>query len=598
MRQLPEALLEEQRKPTRQPAVKLEVQDYGHPQASSCIQWQHLSWQRIHSNTAPRYYHGCCVTGNGTLIRLLNNGVPILVQRTLNPGSANPTFQNWVQIGSGPSSMPWQCAIASHGSQVMVVAMSTTNLMRIESNDHGATWGSWVTMTNARPCERGCAIAYKPNGDCAIVHASDVTTVKALYVQTRTNGVWSSGTGQRLGQFEIYWLSMYYDGDWNIIAVVLQERYLRLVRMIYGDGNKVSAGQWGTDQNLGLASARIDFSLEYQMRRQLGTGRTIVRRGVVVQQGLGRGLTWWERNAAVMRAMMGETVDMSGPFVHKPSGYRALLSVSRQNEPWVFAMQPGTEFIDGRWGTAVTIPTCSPWGMALASDSSYIYATQADEIWRAEVPSFWQPPTPGGGAGSKITIPSSRIVRIIQDETAHQPSQLTVDLDNSDGYFNNPGSGTLSVLKRGSRVNLHIGYKTPEGEKLSEAGRYFIDSFEYRRNPNTSAFTIHCVDAWGLLYAYEFDRPVEWNITADQYNCYQLIEQVVQAVGGTLTYKSRSSVITSLYPRMEVRPGENAASVLNRLLSLVPDVVYFFGLQGVIVYPLPTDSPVYGYKFP
>jgi hypothetical protein len=147
-------------------------------------------------------------------------------------------------------------------------------------------------------------------------------------------------------------------------------------------------------------------------------------------------------------------------------------------------------------------------------------------------------------------------------------------------------------------VNLFIGFKTASGDQLSESARYFIEAMEYLRNPNESLFILHCVDAWGLLGRYQFNKPVEWNIGSDEFTCYQLIEKVMQAVGGTLAYKSRSSLITSLYPRLEVGAGESAASVLKRLLGMVPDVIYFFGLDGYIVHPQAGDTVVYKYKFP
>ena len=106
------------------------------------------------------------------------------------------------------------------------------------------------------------------------------------------------------------------------------------------------------------------------------------------------------------------------------------------------------------------------------------------------------------------------------------------------------------------------------------------------------------MDAWGLLQRYQFNKPVEWNIGGDDYAVYGLIEKVMSCVGGTLDYKSRSSLITSLYPRLEVGAGETAASVLKRLLAMVPDVIYFFGLDGYIVYPQQGDTIVYKYRFP
>jgi hypothetical protein len=240
------------------------------------------------------------------------------------------------------------------------------------------------------------------------------------------------------------------------------------------------------------------------------------------------------------------------------------------------------------------------WGMALATDPAgeYIWATQPNEVWRTPCPGSWSPPTPGSGPGDKITIPVAKIARLSEAVDPEQQSELTVELDNSKGTYNSPGSGDLAVVKRGSRVNLHIGYKTTSGDQLSEASRYFIEGMEYNRAPNQSLFVMHCIDAWGLLQLYQFHKPVEWNIGSDDYAVYDLIGIVMQAVGGTLGYKSRSSLITSLYPQIEVGAGESGASVLRRLLSLVPDVIFFFGLDAYIVYPQQGDSVVYKYKFP
>jgi hypothetical protein len=238
--------------------------------------------------------------------------------------------------------------------------------------------------------------------------------------------------------------------------------------------------------------------------------------------------------------------------------------------------------------------------MALAADPAgeYIWATQPNEVWRTPCPGSWSPPTPGSGPGDKITIPVSKIARIAEQVDPENQSELVVELDNSKGTYNSPGQGSLAVVKRGARVNLHLGYKTASGDQLSEASRYFIEAMEYKRDPNISNFIMHCVDAWGLLGRYQFNKPVEWNIGSDEFTCYQLIEKVIQAVGGTLDYKSRSSLITSLYPRLEVGAGETAASVLKRLLAMVPDVIYFFGMDAYIVYPQSGDTIVYKYKFP
>jgi hypothetical protein len=604
MRNISDALLEEQKRPVRKPLVKLEVQAYGHPAATPAggIQWEAFDWQRFYSGSETKDSHGVTMPGDGSLVRVRKDGANLYLSRVASPGPSS-NYSSW---GSSFGGVPTNAkvAIASLGANVMVASMDAANLWRKESSNYGASWGSWVQMANARPCERGVAIAYKPNGDCAVVHASDVNDPTSLYIQKRTGGSWSSGLGQR-GSYdgEVIDLAMYYDGDWNIIALVQEGSYISVVRMVHGDGYKVTAGLWATDAKIGLGRARVDVVAQVRLR-QFEVGYPV---GFRQMQPYGpwaprTASTYWERYQAVIDALAGETLDVSGPYLLKPptSCSRPLLSLARQNQPWIFRLKPSTDFIDYNWNKASTMESSASRGMALAADSGgeYIWATQPNEVWRTPCPGSWSPPTPGSGPGDKITIPVSKIARIAEAVDPEQPSELTVELDNSKGTYNSPGSGSLAVVKRGSRVNLHLGYKTPSGDQLSEASRYFVEAMAYKRDPNISNFIMHCVDAWGLLQRYQFPKPVEWNSGSDEFTCYQLIEKVMQMVGGTLSYKSRSSLITSLYPRLEVGAGESAASVLKRLLGMVPDVIYFFGLEGYIVHPQASDTVIYKFRFP
>jgi len=183
---------------------------------------------------------------------------------------------------------------------------------------------------------------------------------------------------------------------------------------------------------------------------------------------------------------------------------------------------------------------------------------------------------------------------------AFASSSLSLTLDNSRGQYDSIGTGSgtlLASLKRGSQVTLSLGYRTGS-DLLSQAGIYFIEGLEYSRKPGESLFTIRCIDAWGLLQRYRFHRPVEWNYASNEFTVYNLVEKVLQAVGGSLSYVSRSTDIVGTYPRLDVRTGESAAGVLRRLLSLVPDVIYFIGLAAYIVYPQATDSASYYFRFP
>jgi len=79
---------------------------------------------------------------------------------------------------------------------------------------------------------------------------------------------------------------------------------------------------------------------------------------------------------------------------------------------------------------------------------------------------------------------------------------------------------------------------------------------------------------------------------------YDIISDIVGAIGGTLSYESLSSEITTLYPRLEVTAGRTGLEVLDQLLQLVPDKIKWFGNDAVLYYPRTTDSPIYYYKGP
>ncbi len=587
MKDLSDTLREAQKRPLGKPLLKLEVQAYGHPQWQPSVVWGGglFNWTKLYGGTEPQFWHDSCISGAGTLHRVRMQGTTIYYSRVASPG-AGSNFAYWTNMGTVPSSPQGRVAIGAQGDNVIMVAMDASYLYRRESSNDGVNWGGWTSFTNTRPCERGVAIAFKSGGDCAIVHASDVNDPLSLYIQRRTSGGWSTGMGQRAGDFAVQALAMYFDGDYNIVALVTEGSYVTVQRMVYGQGYRVAANTWATDAKMGLARARLDIRGQVQRREfeQQYRGGAGARRTP----------TYWEVNQAVLEMLAGESPDMVGPSLCKPASYPALLCLTRSGTPWVFRLQPGADFFDSQWTKADTIPTYARYGMSLCCDGSYLWATQANEVWRAGIPSSWTPPAAGSGAGGKFTIPMGRVLRL-EERQRETGSALTVELDNSTGYFNSPGCGSLAYLKRGSRLNLYLGYRTPEGEEYQEVSRYFIDSWAYRRGPGRAVFRIEAVDAWALLERYQFDQPVEWNIGSDQYHAHGLIALVLQAVGGSLSYKSRSTLATSLYPRLTVRAGETAAQVLRRLLDMLPDRLRFLGLDATMVYPQPSDQVDYEY---
>ncbi len=95
-----------------------------------------------------------------------------------------------------------------------------------------------------------------------------------------------------------------------------------------------------------------------------------------------------------------------------------------------------------------------------------------------------------------------------------------------------------------------------------------------------------CYRLYGVVKCYSEDATI-WDI----------IETLIEAIGGNLYYVTRSTAITTITPHLRISAGESAASVVRRLLALTGDVLYFRGNDGYIVNPLTTDTSNYSYLF-
>jgi hypothetical protein len=295
-----------------------------------------------------------------------------------------------------------------------------------------------------------------------------------------------------------------------------------------------------------------------------------------------------------------DTLAVNAPFLTYYSTLGAVCSFTRSNAPWFFRLRLGSEFRDMDWHKAYSLNTSATQGLALACDGTYLYATSPNQVWRTALPGTWAPPTAGAGAGSDYAITATHIIGIKEKVTPLAPSKLEVIVDNSAGTYNSLGGGAASAvgkLKLGAQVTLSIGYNSG-GDLLSVAGKYYVESLAYSRAPGHSHLLINCIDAWALLARYTFSRPVFWNESSDVTTLYDIIDLIMETIGGTLSYVTRSSDITGTYPRFQVGTGENAAAVLRQLLSLVPDVIFFIGLTGYIIYPQAADATTYEMRFP
>jgi hypothetical protein len=592
MRTLSSAFTTAQRAPIRTPLIKLEVASYGHPAAvaSTALQWSDYFWERLTSvsdATTLGLNHSVAIPADGSVCRVKAESNKVYFQRVTSPGTGSNWTAAWTNLGTVTATT--RVAIAALGTEVVVFADDGVNLYRRQSANSGATWGSWVSMANARPGARGIAAAYKSNGDMAVVHASDLNDPTSLYIQIRAGGTWSGGLGQIAGDFEISALALYHNGDWNLLALILDGSSIRLARGIYGDGGSYSAGTWSGWEFINSYKAKVSF-----------TGQTRLRLWKTQSMRKKSEPTYYERVSSVSEMQASDTLGVDDPFLTYHASLGAVFSFARSNSPWFYRLRTASAFKDMDWNKAWPLDTIATQGLAIACDGTYLYATAPNQVWRTSLPGSWAPPAAGAGAGTDYAVTAAQLLAIKESVNALAPCKLEVVLDNSDGTYNSLGGGAASAvgqLKRGAQVTLSIGYFSG-GDLLSVAGKYYVESLGYSRAPGKSYLHINCIDAWFLLECYSFNRPMFWNEISDTTTLYSIIELVVQAIGGTLTYKSRSADITGSYPRLSVNTGENGAVVLRNLLTLVPDVIFFVGLTGYIVYPQAADAMSYYLKFP
>jgi hypothetical protein len=306
----------------------------------------------------------------------------------------------------------------------------------------------------------------------------------------------------------------------------------------------------------------------------------------------------------------GEDITYEYPDCHLPAAAQSyepnrIVAVEKfsgttaYNRPLACHTVKGTHWSD----TTFTEPKpfldiSSNYGLRLQSTAGYWWLEKPDGVWRAPRP-----------ADSPLDL-TKDIVSLQQDVIASPTSggrgNLIIELDNSKGQYASPGEGALASLRFRSEIVLGLGYKTTAGNETSEAGTYWIDSWEYQSvslrgesRSNLSTFTIHCLDGWGLMNRWTARYQMRWN--KDEVNpksVWQILYQLLARVGIKLTNtppKPQSSAVNNFYPDFTVNPGTAGDTAIRRLLSFVPDKLVFRGQEAFTKNPVADEESCYSY---
>jgi len=495
-----------------------------------------LDWTRLYNGSEDDYFHALTIPGDGSLIRVRAtppaDSRKLYRQRVANPGPESD-FSQWTYTNQYNVVI---VAAASLGAEVSIFWIkSDKGIYQLKSTDYGITWGSpqllGYTPTTAI---YGIAADYKANGDIALFFADQAT----LYVMKRVSGSWGSKVAWDKSTGDLSGIATRYAADWNLLITGKDSNdNFKLWSLVYGDGGDVTAGTWSEPKE--IASAPSDSDFEYH------------------------------------RVFMDKQDVNRCFFVEKFTGTESY------NRPFWSHSLPDTSFLNNYWHEPVPFDPASEYGLAIAHYGDYCWLSAPYGVWRAKL--------------TEESIDLTADILSIREELSKTSGRLIVELRNDDGRYASPGQGDLSILDIGCQIEFSPGYRTTAGNEVSSGQAFMLDAYEHISSGGKASLILYASDAWSLIESWKARHQFRWNKQTDEMCVKDILAFVVGRCGLKLEVKSQSSTITSFYPDFTIHPSNRGNTVIARLLSFIPDVLFIEGNKVYIVNPLATEGSVYSY---
>ncbi len=490
-------------------------------------------------------------------------------------------------------------------SVILVAPQISGGLRKIQyklSTDYGATFGAWTDLYSDADyqVQGNISIGMNDDGDIGVLayygdHLIANTHTNKSVCLTRTSGSWATGSILALASTD---KQVAYDVDigWHLWAIG---------SLIGFDGTTTTVDTTPSISTLNelqtyIQDSRVNYVYQPPVAEQFG--------GMLINNYSGNGgfygqtpskLEWLMTPTLTMinRNQNSDTIPSSGWWINPSEDYFILLNsyyCYMIYKDGVDAVLKSTHYYFN------TVRAC-----VLAFNSNWIFQIRDHYIYYSNHPAEWTPPTAGTGAGTEIEFTNGASDRVLHCSPyiSERQGSCYIVFNNHDGYFNTL-TGSLAAITKGSRVNISSGYWVDGTAETMVSKRFFIESYGYTRKDNLPLFWIKCYDANWLLANYRFNRPVEWNetietgVTNNEYTIYEMLGKIAQAIGGTISYRSRSTAMTTKYPHIKINAGDTAFQHWYNLMSMVPDKTVWDGNDPCIIYPLATDTPNENYRFP
>ena len=202
----------------------------------------------------------------------------------------------------------------------------------------------------------------------------------------------------------------------------------------------------------------------------------------------------------------------------------------------------------------------------------------------------------GRRAGATSTSPPTSSTREVVLDEREGRARIVLRNDPVDGAtsgrYSAYGTGALSAIQRGARLQLSAGYHTSDGDEVSSGPAYWVESIDQMTGSRPSLI-VNARDALVGARAWRARRQFFW--PAGTRSVASLLDYICSRAGLNYTAITTSASLGGVLPAFTIHPGEDGKTAVRRLLALVPDEAIARGGMIASVYPDPADTPVYDY---
>jgi len=463
-----------------------------------------------------------------------------LVRARVDPVSYQLYRQRVASPGPGSDFSPWTvvCTVSSASGIALAGRGSRVLLFYVDTDQRTITvrestdYGA--TFGSSTPITTAGTIV---GWLAAAFNSSDVvclfySVAGTVYAVKRTGGTWGSHSAWSNSAAAITGIGCVYQGDWDLVVCGQDSAgKYKVWACVYGDGYSQSPGSWSSLAELTVASP-------------------------------------------------GSDVEFRCPHLDFPDVFRLFFvekytGTASYSRPYWSHSLATAEYISNLWREPVPFNLTSNYGVAMAHGSSHAWLSTPCGVWRAPL------------LPSSLDVTNDVIV--LSAQASSTSGKIQIDLRNDDGRYSEPPS----TIKLGSEVLFSLGYHTTSGAEFSSGPAYWIDGWTYVCRPLSSVLRLYASDAWGLLERWKARRQFAW--AADDKSVFQLLNFIMARAGLEFSSFSYSDTLVNHCPAFTISPGESGKTAVLRLLSMVPDILYFRGNCGYVINPQASDSSVYTY---